>query len=132
MLLFSTCAKENEEFIFIHDNNLITQLVCKPSQTGGEYRGQIYEYDKNGVMMEDKFTLEDVADGYGLILVPISKTLEKDVDITNIYLRATVTFDAMITPSLSGRHDISGDGIIVTVKSGERTKRQYRIRGYYE
>lgn len=132
LLLFCACAKENEEYIFIHENNLITQLVCSASHSSGEFRGEIHEYNKEGERMEGNFTLEDVQDGYGLILVPISKTLENDVDLTNIYLRATVTYDAIISPSLSGRHDISGEGLIITVTSGENTKRQYRIRGYYE
>lgn len=132
MMIVSACEKENEEFIFVHENNLITQLIASASHSSGEFRGEIYEFNRDGEQMEGSFTLEDVKDGYGLILVPISKTLENDVDLTNIYLRATVTYDAMISPSLSGRHDISGEGMIVTVTSGERTKRQYRIRGYYE
>jgi len=131
-LLFYSCAKENEAYIFTHDNNQITQLICRASHTGGEFRGVIHEYNKDGERMLENYTFEDIEGGFGLILVPISKTLEKDVDITNVYLRATVKYDAIITPTLSGRHDISGEGIIVTVKSGERTKRQYRIRGYYE
>lgn len=132
VLLISGCAKENPDYIFIHENNLISQLIVSASHSSGEFRGEIYEYNRDGDLMEGDFTLEDVKDGYGLILVPISKTLENDVDLTNVYLRATVTYDAMISPSLSGRHDISGDGMIVTVTSGENTKRQYRIRGYYE
>lgn len=126
------CAKENEEFIFVHESNLITQMICKASHSGGEFRGEIYEYNKEGKLMEPGFTQEDVEGGYGLILLPISATLQNDIDLTSIYLKATVTYDEIITPSLSGRHDISGDGMIITVTSGERTKRQYRVRGYFE
>lgn len=131
-LIFAGCAKENEEFIFIHDNNLISQMICKPSHAGAEYRATIHEFDKEGNRMTGSFTREDVKDGYGLILFPISKSLENDVDIKSLYLRASVSYDAIITPTLSGKHDISGDGIIITVTSGEDTKRQYRVRGYYE
>lgn len=132
ILLMSRCAKENEDYIYIHDNNLISQMICKSSHTGGEFRGVIHEYNSEGERMTSSFTKEDVHNGYGLILIPVSKSLEKDVDLSNVYLRATISYDAMITPSLSGRHDITGEGIIITVESGERTKRQYRVRGYYE
>lgn len=126
------CAKENEEYIYVHDSNLITQMICKASQNSGEFRGEVYEFNKDGVMMKDKFRQKDVEGGYGLILFPISKSLEKDIDLSSIILRATVTYDEIITPTLSGRHDISGEGMIITVSSGEGTKRQYRIRGYFE
>lgn len=131
-ILFQNCAKENEDYIFKHESNLISQMVLKASQTSGEYQGEIHEFDKDGNMMDGAFTQEDVEGGYGLILFPISKSLENDVNITHVYLRATITYDAMITPTLSGIQDISGDGIIITVTSGEKTKRQYRVRGYYE
>ena len=65
-------------------------------------------------------------------MLSIPESLRKDVDLTKVYLRATVTYDEMITPSLLGYHDISGDGIIITVKSGTGTTRQYRVRGVYE
>jgi hypothetical protein len=126
------CAKENEEFIYTHDTNLITQMVCKASQSSGEFRAEIYEFNKDGVMVEEGFTQQDVEGGYGLILFPISKSMENDVDLKNMILRATVTYDVIITPTLSGRHDISGEGMIITVESGEKTKRQYRVRGYFE
>jgi hypothetical protein len=131
-ILLASCAKENEEFIFAHKSNMITQMTCKASHSGGEFQGEIYEFSKEGQLMEASATQEELEGGYGLILFPISATLSKDIDLTSIYLKATVTYDELITPSLSGRHNISGDGIIITVKSGERTKRQYRIRGYFE
>lgn len=126
------CAKENQEFIYVHDSNLISQMICKASQSSGEFRAEIYEFNKDGNMMKGNFTQKDVEGGYGLILFPISKSLEKDVDLSNIILKATVTYDEVISPSLSGRHNITGEGIIITVKSGEGTSRQYRVRGYFE
>lgn len=128
----SNCADENEEYKFVHDVNTISQMVCKASHSSGEYRGEIYEFTKDGVMIEGSFTQQDVEGGYGLILFPIAKSLEKDVDLTNIYLKATITYDEFITPSMSGKHDITGEGIIITVKSGVGTTRKYRVRGYYE
>ena len=94
--------------------------------------GQIIEFNKDGEEVEGDFSQNDIEGGYGLILFEIPKTLENDVDLTNIYLMATVKYDAFISPSLSGRHDITGDGIIITVTSGVNTTRQYRVRGYYE
>jgi hypothetical protein len=127
-----SCAEVNDEYVFIHDTNTISQMVCRASHSSGEYRGEITEFDKDDNIVEGPFNQEDIEGGYGLILFKIPKTLEKDVDLTNVYLIATVTYDVFITPSLTGKHDISSDGIIITVKSGVGTTRQYRVRGYYE
>jgi hypothetical protein len=124
------CAEADPEFI--HDTNTISQMVCRTTSTGADIPGTIYEYDKNGDLVTGEFTQNDVEGGYGLILFPTSISLQNEVDLTNIYLRATVTYDEFITPSLSGTHDITGDGIVITVKSGIGTTRQYRVRGFYE
>ncbi|MDR1719559.1 MAG: hypothetical protein LBR67_05475 [Dysgonamonadaceae bacterium] len=131
-ILLSTpgCTKVDEDFI--HDTNTIEQLILKPSHAGAEYRGEIHEFDKDGNEVFGTFEQQDVEGGYGLILFALSESLKNDVDLTNVFLRATVTYDEFITPSLSGKHDITGDGIIVKVTSGTGTTRQYRIRGYYE
>lgn len=130
IILSQSCAKADEEFV--HQTNTISQMICKASHGGGEFKGEIYEYNKNDELMEGDFTQEDIEKGYGLILFVIPKSLEKDIDLTNIYLTATLTYDEFITPSLTGRHNITGDGIIITVKSGVGTTRRYRVRGYYE
>lgn len=127
-----SCADLNEEYVFVHDTNTISQMVCRASHSAGEYRGEITEFNKNGEIVEGDFSQEDVEGGYGLIIFELPETLKDDVDLTSVYLIATVTYDEFITPSLSGRHDITGDGIIITVKSGVGTTRQYRVRGYYE
>jgi hypothetical protein len=124
------CAEAEKEFV--HDTNTISQMICKAKHGGGEYRGTIYEYNKNEELVTGDFTQADVEGGYGIIVFAISKSLEKDVDLSNIYLVATVSFDEFITPSLTGRHDITGDGMLVTVKSGVGTTRTYRVRGYFE
>ena len=129
-LFVQSCAEADEEFV--HRTNTISQMICKASHGGGEFIGAIYEYNKNDVLMTDHFTQEDVEGGYGLIIFAIPQTLEKDIDLTNIYLKATLTYDEVITPTLSGRHNITGDGIIIKVKSGVGTTRRYRVRGYYE
>jgi hypothetical protein len=124
------CAEPDPEFV--HNTNTISQMVCRPSPAGVDQMGTIYEYDEDGEPVVGAFTQNDVEGGYGLILFAISASLQNDLDLTKVYLRATVTFDEFITPSLSGQHDITGDGIIITVKSGVGTTRQYRVRGYYE
>ena len=127
---FWSCAEADPEFV--HDTNTISQMICRASHQGSAFLGEIYEYNKAGELVTEKFTQEDVEGGYGIIIFAVSKSLERDVDLSNIYLVATVTYDEFITPSLTGRHDITGDGIIITVKSGVGTTRQYRVRGYYE
>ena len=129
-MLLGACAEADKEFV--HDSNTISQMICKAVHGGSEFRGEIYEYDRNGQEVTGEFTQQDVEGGYGIILFEVLQTLQDDVDLTNIYLVATLTWDQFITPSLSGRHDITGDGIIITVKSGVGTTRQYRVRGYYE
>jgi hypothetical protein len=124
------CAEADPEFV--HNTNTISQMICQASHTGGQFPGTITEYDENGKIVVGNFTQNDVEGGYGLILFAVSASLQNDVDLTNVYLKATVTYDEIITPSLSGRHNITGDGIIITVKSGVGTTRQYRVRGFYE
>jgi len=152
-MMLSNCAKSDKEFV--HDSNTISQIVCKASygthgngsSEGTEFRGVIYEYDKNeklvakdGKLVTDdgkdatgeEFTQQDVEGGYGRIIFEIPAPYMEIVDLSNIYLVATLDWDQFITPSLTGRHDITGDGIIITVKSGVGTTRQYRIQGSFE
>jgi len=130
-ILLWNCAEADKEYV--HDSNIISQMVCSATHGGSEFLGEIHEFDKGGNEVTDSaFTQQQVEGGYGLILFHISQSLQSDVDLTNIYLVATLTYDQFITPSLSGRHDITGDGIIITVKSGVGTTRQYRIRGDYQ
>lgn len=124
------CRKAEDEFV--HSTNTISQMICKASHGSSEFRGVIHEFNKEGKTIEGDFTQEEVEGGYGLILFTIPKSLEDDVDLKSVYLTSTITFDEFIEPSLSGRHDITGDGIIFSVKSGVGTTRQYRVRGYYE
>lgn len=128
-----SCADVNDDFVFVHDSNIISQMLCKASHSAGEFRGQITEFDKNGDIVEGSFTQKDIEGGYGLILFAIPKSLENDIDLSNIFLLATIKYDAMIdNPKLTGKHDITGDGKIFTVTSGIGTTRQYRVRGFYE
>jgi len=129
-ILLWNCAEADKEFV--HDSNTISQMICRASHGSSEFRGEIHEFDKEGNEVAGEFTQQEVEGGYGIILFEISQSLQDDVDLTNVYLVATLKWDQSITPSLSGRHDITGDGIIITVKSGVGTTRQYRVRGYYQ
>jgi len=129
-VLLWNCAKADKEFV--HDSNIISQMICKAAHGSSEFRGVISEFDKNGNPLADKFEQKDAEGGYGIIMFEISKSLQDDVNLENIYLVATLTWDQSITPSLSGRHNITGDGIVITVKSGVGSERQYRIRGIYK
>ena len=129
-ILLWNCAEADKEFV--HDSNTISQMICRASHGSSEFRGEIHEFDKGGKEVASDFAQQEVEGGYGIILFEISQSLKDDVDLSNVYLVATLTWDQSITPSLSGRHDITGDGIIITVKSGIGTTRQYRVRGYYQ
>ena len=129
-MLLCNCVEADKEFV--HDSNTISQMICRASHGSSEFRGEIHEFDKNGSEVSSGFTQKEIEGGYGIILFEISKSLQDDVNLSNIYLIATLTWDQSITPSLSGRHDITGDGIIITVKSGVGTTRQYRVKGDYK
>ncbi|MDE6449547.1 MAG: hypothetical protein K2L41_05645 [Muribaculaceae bacterium] len=123
----------------MHTNNLISAMVCENGRTGDakSITGKIYEYDKNGTLLEEGFTPEDAEGGSGVIVFIVTVDNRKNFDLTDVYLRATTTWDEFITPSLSGRHNILVDeehpeGMVIAVKSGIGTVRKYRIMGIYE
>ncbi|SFG71993.1 hypothetical protein [Prevotella sp. KH2C16] len=128
--LLQGCADADDEFV--HSANTISQMACSVSHSGTGYLGTIYEFDKDGNILGTDFTQEQAEGGYGLIIFEIPKSQQDDFDLTNVYLTATLTYDEFITPSLSGRFDITGDGIIIAVKSGVNTVRYYRVRGEYQ
>jgi len=135
-LLLSDCTKADKEFV--HDSNTITSLRCRavddmtPYHVGRTYDGVIREYDKNENLVPGTFEQKDVEGGYGTVDFLIDKRYENEIDLHKVYLYAILSWDQSITPSLSGTHDITGDGIVITVRSGVGTLRKYRIRGYFE
>ena len=129
-VLLWNCQEADKEYI--HDKTTIDAMICRASHTGSSFEGQISEYHNNGILVQGELIESEIVGGYGRILFEVSQSLQDDVDLTNIYLIATLTWDQSITPSLSGRHDITGEGIVVTVKSGIGTTRSYRIQGEYK
>lgn len=131
------CAKADPNFV--HDDCFISQLIANGTRSGSitDFIGTIYEYDKNGQLLEPGFTPEQAAGGSGVITFIISPEDADKIDLTACYLRATLTFDEYITPSMSGRHNIlcteeNPEGKVFTVRSGENTVRKYRVMGVYE
>ncbi len=132
------CTEADHEFV--HTDNLISEMVCMSGRTNDAptLTGTIYEYDKNGELLEPGFTFADTEGGSGVITFVVPVADRKKFDLTSVYLRATLTWDEVITPSLTyKRHNIlvddeHPDGMVIAVKSGIGTVRKYRIMGIYE
>lgn len=133
LCVFGICQScEDADDEFVHDSNTIAQMMCSVSHSGSQIKGTIYEYDKDGNLLNEGFSKEQAEGGYGIIVFKVPASQAEDFDLSNVYLSASLTYDEFVTPTLSGRHDITGDGIIFTVKSGTGTLRQYRVKGEYE
>ena len=129
-LLLCGCAESDKEFV--HDSNTIAKIVCRATHDSTPFEGVIYEYDRSETLVTDEFEQKDVEGGYGIVHIEIPERFVNEIDLQNVYLYAILSWDQSISPSLSGRHDITGEGIVVTVRSGVGTKRNYRIMGFYE
>lgn len=133
---FCGCAEADPEFV--HTDNFISAMVCMNGRTNdaSSITGTIFEYDKNGELLPDGFTPEEAEGGSGVITFVVSQEEREDFDLTKVYLRATLTWDEFITPSLSGLQNIDPterpEGIVIGVKSGVGKVRKYRIMGFYE
>lgn len=134
---FSACADADPEFV--HTTNFISAMELRNGRTADAavIYGTINEYDRNGQILPVGFAPEDAEGGSGVIIFSVPQSQKDDFDLTSCYLRATVTWDEFISPSLSGLKNIlvtdeSPEGIVIAVKSGIGTVRKYRIMGYYE
>ncbi len=141
MTSMNSCEKADPEFV--HTDNFISAMTCEnysdhENPLYSSLDGKIYEYDKDGNLLTGDFSKEEAEGGSGVItfIVPIEKS--KYFDLTSVFLRATLTWDESITPSLTfKRHNILVDeehpeGMVIAVKSGVNTVRKYRIMGIYE
>lgn len=128
---FSACHDADPEFA--HDDNIIHRLsMMKATQQDSPLYFEIEEYDAAGNLVTGEITPEKVAGGYGMACLNVPFNLYDEVDLTQVYLTAEVTYDAIITPGLTGLHDISGDGIVVSVRAGNGKFRKYRIYGQFQ
>ena len=123
------CKDDDGEFV--HTDNLINQLFMMTSQEGAQHQFTIDEYDANGNLVTEDITPESVAGGYGICHISFDFTQRGEIDLTKVYLVADVSYDVMISPALTGTHDISGEGIVINVKGGNNHVRKYRIYGEF-
>lgn len=133
---FYGCAEADPEFV--HTDNFISAMVCMNGRTNDaqSINGIIYEYNKDGALLDKDFTPEEAEGGSGVIIFVVKYDDREAFDLKRVYLRATVTWDEFITPSLSGLQNIDPEerpeGLVVGVKSGVNKVRKYRIMGFYE
>ena len=133
---FVGCSEADPEFV--HTDNFISAMVCMNGRTAvaSSINGVIYEYDKDGNLLDKNFTAEQAEGGSGVVMFIVSQEEREDFDLTKVYLRATLTWDESITPTLSGLQNIDPverpEGLVVGVKSGVGKVRKYRIMGVYE
>lgn len=129
--VFGACHEADPEFD--HNDNLIHQLsLMKSTQQDNPIYFVITEYDADGNEVTGDITPEKVDGGYGMACASIPFNLYDEVDLHKVYLSAQVTYDAIITPGLTGLHDISGEGIVVSVRAGNGKFRKYRIYGQFD
>lgn len=129
--VFGACHEADPEFA--HNDNLIHQLsMMKSAQQDNPIYFIITEYDSDGNEVTGDITPEKVAGGYGMACVHVPFNLYDEVDLHKVYLSAQVTYDAIITPGLTGLHDITGEGIVVSVRAGNGKSRKYRIYGQFD
>lgn len=134
----SGCMEADKEFV--HTDNFISEMVCMAGRTNDSpsLTGTIYEYDKNGQLLDPDFTADQAEGGSGVITFIVPFEDRNKFDLTSVFLRATLTWDEVITPSLTyKRHNIlvddeHPDGMVISVTSGIGTVRKYRIMGIYE
>lgn len=126
----TACHEADPEFV--HTDNLITTLYMSTSLQGTQYPFTIKEYNAAGELVAPAdVTPESVAGGYGVASIEFPVSQMEAVDLTKVFLTANVTYDVIIRPGLQGAHDITGDGIVVTVTGGDGKSRKYRIYGEY-
>lgn len=116
---------------FVHTDNLINQLFMMTSQQGAQYAFTISEYDADGNLVKENITAESVDGGYGMAYIEFPISSMESIDLTKVYLVADVSYDVIITPGLTGTHDITGDGFVIDVKGGNNKVRRYRIYGAF-
>lgn len=126
---FSGCHEADPEFV--HTDNLITALYMSTTLQGTQYSFTIDEYNADGQLVTENITPESVAGGYGIAHIEFPVSQMEEIDLTKVYLAANVTYDVIIKPGLSGTHDISGEGIVVTATGGDGKARKYRIYGNF-
>ena len=68
----------------------------------------------------------------GTIKFTVPKAKRKDIDISEVKLRATVGFDAYVTPVLTGIHDLSEPFDITVTQKTTGEQKSYTLSASYE
>lgn len=108
----SGCQKADEEFL--HADNTISSVLLLPAISS-------VSTTISGVINQET----------GEILFAIPKNLRSSIDITSVKVRATVSYDVVITPSLSGIKDLSEAYPITVTATQTGESRNYTLRAYY-
>ena len=112
LLLMGSCAKPSEEYI--HDNCEITAIEI------ANYNQPI-NYTIPGKINQET----------GEIVFPIPKNRKEYFDLTKLYVRANVPFDAIISPSLTGLKDLSEVRKVTVTATMTGKKKEYTLLAYY-
>lgn len=134
------CSCQEADKDFEHDNNLISDMRLKMNTSAEGIAGTIYEYNAEGELVPPEMvTLEAVKGGYGRIVFELDPALRSTYTPERCYLTASLTFDEIISPGLSGLKNICNrdengvaQGIDIIVTSGIGTTRRYNVVGYFE
>ena len=68
----------------------------------------------------------------GTIKFTVPKAKRKDIDISEVKLRATVGFDAYVTPVLTGIHDLSEPFDLTVTQKMTGEQKSYTLSASYE
>ena len=111
-LLTFSCQKPDSEFL--HDDNTIRSILLLPamSTVSTTITGEINQET-------------------GEILFAIPKTLRSSIDITQVKVRATVGYDVVVTPSLSGIKNLEEEYPITVTATQTGESKNYTLRAYY-
>lgn len=111
-ILTFSCQKPDLEFL--HSDNTISSILLLPavSTVSTTISGEINQET-------------------GEILFAIPKNLRSSIDITSVKVRATVGFDVVVTPSLSGIKDLSEEYPITVTATQTGESKNYTLRAYY-
>lgn len=112
LMLAGACQKPDKEFL--HDDNTISSILLLPA-----------------VSTVSTTISGDINQETGEILFAIPKNLRSSIDITNVKVRATVGYDVVITPSLSGIKDLSEAYPITVTATQTGESKDYTLRAYY-
>lgn len=113
IVLFSSCAKADSEFS--HTDNTISAILLMPA--------------KSTISTTILGTIDNEA---GTIQFVVPKKLRSSINLSEVKLRATVGYDVVITPSLSGIKDLTEELEIIVTATQTKQSKQYKISASYE